>query len=102
MSTITSTHWVIGNRNIRSRNGELTYGRTVYLNRLHFRSVAKSRNIVDARSFKTEEEAREILNQIQPFYMGKWFLLEVTRDKEVLNENGLPYLRRFKVIQEVA
>ena len=95
-----STHWVIANK-IRRADGGTAYGKTVYLNRVYLRRIAKSRHIVDARAFKTLEQAREVLEKIQPFYTGKWFIQEVTQDLDVLNENGLPYLRRFKVLKEV-
>ena len=101
MSTKLASHWVIANRSLIWKKDDLVYSRPKYINRVHLRTIAKSQNIVDARSFKTEEEARKVLDQLAPFYAGKWSLQEVTRDLDVLNENGLPYLRRFKVLKEV-
>ena len=101
MSTKLASHWVIANRSLIWKKDDLVYSRPEYLNRVHLRTIAKSRNIVDARAFKTEGEARKVLDQLAPYYGGKWSLQEVTRDLDVLNENGLPYLRRFKVLKEV-
>jgi hypothetical protein len=104
MSTKLASHWVIVNRSLVHScpfTDDLVYSRPRYLNRVHLRTIAKSKNIVDARAFKTEEEARKVLDELAPFYGGRWSLQEVTRDLDVLNENGLPYLRRFKVLKEV-
>ena len=104
MSTKLASHWVIVNRSLvhsKTFKDDLVYSRPRYLNRVHLRTIAKSKNIVDARAFKTEEEARKVLDELAPFYGGRWSLQEVTRDLDVLNENGLPYSRRFKVLKEV-
>jgi hypothetical protein len=104
MSTKLASHWVIVNQSLvhsKTFKDDLVYSRPRYLNRVHLRTIAKSKNIVDARAFKTEEEARKVLDELAPFYGGRWSLQEVTRDLDVLNENGLPYLRRFKVLKEV-
>ena len=104
MSTKLASHWVIVNRSLVHScpfTDDLVYSRPRYLNRVHLRTIAKSKNIVDARSFKTEEEARKVLEILNDRYFGKWVVQEVTKDLETLNENGLPYSRRFKVLKEV-
>ena len=64
-------------------------------------SIAKTNAIYNARSFRTEEEARQVLQILNDRYYGKWVVQEITKDLETLNENGQPYSRRFKVLKEV-
>lgn len=97
MSTITASRFVVGKK-IKTPAGN---SRVYYLQRLMAFSIAKTAAIYNARSFKTEEEARNVLEILRNRYYGKWVVQEVTKDLETLNENGLPYLRRFKVLKEV-
>jgi len=97
MSTITASRFVVGKK-IQTSAGN---SRVHYLQRLMVTRIAKTNAIYNARSFKTEEEARNVLEILKARYWGKWIVQEVTRDLDVLNENGLPYPRRFKVLKEV-
>ena len=101
MSTITASRFVVGKK-IQTPAGKW---RTHYLQRLMVTRVAKTNAIYNARSFKTEEEARYVLEILRSRYYestrGYWVIEEVTKDLETLNENGLPYSRRFKVLREV-
>ena len=97
MSTITASRFVVGMK-IQTPAGNL---RTYYLQRLMLTRLAKTNAIYNARSFKTEEEARKVLQIIKNRYYGKWIIAEVAKDLETLNENGQPYSRRFKVLKEV-
>jgi len=97
MSTITASRFVVGKK-IQTPAGN---SRVHYLQRLMLFQIAKTNAIYNARSFKTEEEARNVLEILKNRYYGKWVVQEVTRDLDVLNENGLPYPRRFKVLKEV-
>jgi hypothetical protein len=97
MSTITASRFVVGKK-IQTPAGN---SRVHYLQRLMVTRIAKTNAIYNARSFKTEEEARKVLEILNDRYFGKWVVQEVTKDLETLNENGLPYSRRFKVLKEV-
>ena len=97
MSTKAASRYVVGKK-IETPAGNL---RAYYLQRLLITRIAKTNSIYNARSFKTEEEAREIQEILKSRYYGKWVIQEVARDLDFLNENGLPYPRRFKVLKEV-
>lgn len=97
MSTLTASRFVVGKK-IQTPAGS---SRVYYLQRLMVTRIAKTNAIYNARSFKTEEEARKVLDILHNRYYGKWVLQEVTKDLETLNENGLPYPSRFKVLKEV-
>ena len=78
-------------------------GRTKYryLNRLMVTRITNSDYIKNARAFKTEEEARQVLQILRDRYWGNFVLQEVTKDLDTLNENGLPYSGRYKVLRDL-
>lgn len=88
MSTITASRFVVGKK-IQTPAGN---SRVHYLQRLMLFSIAKTNAIYNARSFRTEEEARQVLQILNDRYYGKWVLQEVTKN---------PDSRRFEVLKEV-
>lgn len=88
MSTITASRFVVGKK-IQTPAGN---SRVHYLQRLMLFSIAKTNAIYNARSFRTEEEARQVLQILNDRYSGKWVVQEVTKN---------PDSRRFEVLKEV-
>jgi len=98
MSTITASHWVVV-RKLVTPSGRIHY---LYLNRLMATRIANSSTIRNARAFKTEEEARRVLQILNGRFWENYILQEVTKDLDTLNKDGLPYSSRYKVLRDVA
>ena len=97
MSTKIASHFVIA-RKINTSSGR---SRCVYLNRLLVTRITKSSEIYNARRFKTEDEARKVIEILRTRFWDKWIIQEVTKDLETLNKDGIPYSSRYKVLKEL-
>ena len=53
------------------------------------------------KKFKTEDEARKVIEILSTRFWHKWIIQEVTKDLETLNKDGIPYSSRYKVLKEL-
>ena len=97
MSTKIGSHFVIA-RKIKTSSGRF---RNVYINRLLVTRITNSREIYNARSFKTEDEARKVIEILSSRFWDKWIIQEVTKDLETLNKDGMPYSKEYIILKEL-
>ena len=97
MSTKIASHFVIA-REIKTSSGRSRY---VYLNRLLVTRITNSREIYNSRSFKTEYEARKVIEILSSRFWDKWIIQEVTKDLETLNKDGMPYSKEYIILKEL-
>lgn len=97
MSTITASYWVVAQQTTKS-SGRI---KNDYLHRLLVTRITKTSTIKNARAFKTEEEARKVLDILKSRFWGKWIIQEVTNDLITLNDIGLVYPDRYTIINQI-